>query len=42
MDRTATGLVRYGAPDGMHDDTVMATALGWQGVATGDMQVWLI
>lgn len=42
MDRTATGLVRYGAPDGMHDDTVMATALGWQGVAVGDMKVWLI
>jgi hypothetical protein len=27
--RTATGLVRYSAPEGMHDDGVMALALAW-------------
>ncbi|MCY4021055.1 MAG: hypothetical protein OXG39_16715 [Chloroflexi bacterium] len=26
------GGYRYGAPLGMHDDTVMATALAWHGV----------
>lgn len=29
-----TGRSRFGAPEGMHDDTVMALALAWQGVAT--------
>ena len=29
-DRTPGGLVRYGAPEGFHDDTVMAGALGWE------------
>lgn len=42
MDKTMSGLIRYGAPEGVHDDTVMACAIGWQGVATGDMQVWLV
>jgi hypothetical protein len=32
LDRTPSGMVRYGAPEGMHDDTVMALALAWQGV----------
>jgi phage terminase large subunit-like protein len=31
MDRTPSGLVRYGAPDGMHDDTVMSLAFAWHG-----------
>lgn len=31
-DRTATGLVRYGAPVGLHDDCVMALALAWRAV----------
>lgn len=30
---TQTGLVRYAAPDGMHDDTVIALALAWSGAA---------
>lgn len=34
-DRTASGMVTYGAPDGMHDDTVMALALAWQGQQIG-------
>lgn len=29
MSRTQTGLSRYSAPEGMHDDTVMARALGY-------------
>lgn len=32
MERLPGGLVRYGAPEGMHDDTVMALALAWSGV----------
>jgi hypothetical protein len=32
--RTPTGLVRYAAPAGFHDDTVIATALGWQACST--------
>ena len=30
-DRTPSGLLRYGAPAGIHDDTVMALALAWHG-----------
>ena len=30
---TSGGLMRYSAPDGGHDDMVMALAIGWQGVA---------
>ncbi len=33
MDRTATGLPKYGAPEGLHDDAVMALAIGWQSMA---------
>lgn len=32
LDRTPSGMVRYGAPEGMHDDCVMSLALAWQGV----------
>lgn len=31
--RNASGMPSYRAPDGMHDDGVMALALAWQGVA---------
>lgn len=34
-DHTPSGMVTYGAPDGMHDDTVMALALAWQGQQIG-------
>jgi phage FluMu gp28-like protein len=34
-ERTPTGTVRYGAPDGMHDDTVIALALAWYGATDG-------
>jgi hypothetical protein len=30
---TQTGLVRYAAPEGMHDDAVIALALAWSGAA---------
>lgn len=30
-ERLPSGLLRYGAPEGLHDDTVMALALAWHG-----------
>lgn len=33
MKRLPSGLMRYSAPEGMHDDTVMALALAWAVVA---------
>jgi hypothetical protein len=34
-EKLPSGLIRYGAPEGMHDDTVMALALAWwAGVAS--------
>lgn len=32
QERLPSGLVRYGAPHGQHDDTVMALAIAWHGV----------
>jgi len=32
MDRLPSGLIRYGAPSGQHDDCVMSLALAWSGV----------
>jgi hypothetical protein len=29
-----SGLLRYGAPSGQHDDTVMALAMAWHGVVS--------
>lgn len=31
--------IRYSAPDGMHDDTVIALALSWQGAITNDVYI---
>lgn len=31
-EKLPSGLVRYGSPEGLHDDTVMALALAWNGV----------
>ncbi|MGK3947049.1 hypothetical protein ABK046_52855, partial [Streptomyces caeruleatus] len=31
-EKLPSGLVRYGSPDGLHDDTVMALAIAWQGI----------
>lgn len=33
--QTATGLIKFGAPEGMHDDCVMSLAIAWQGVGGG-------
>lgn len=33
MERLPSGLLRYGAPDGGHDDCVMSLALAWHGAA---------
>lgn len=40
-ERLSSGLVRYNAPEGMHDDCVIALALAWWSVA-GDSNGWLI
>lgn len=41
MERLPSGLLRYSAPDGMHDDCVMSLALAWQGVAeAGPLLLW--
>jgi hypothetical protein len=32
-ERLASGLLRYGAPSGQHDDTVMALAMAWSAVS---------
>ena len=29
-----SGLTRYAAPEGLHDDCVMSLALAWQGLGT--------
>jgi hypothetical protein len=34
-ERLPSGLLRYGAPEGMHDDIVIALALAWWGGAAG-------
>jgi hypothetical protein len=34
MQRLPGGTFRYGAPEGLHDDTVMALALAWHGVGS--------
>lgn len=31
--RLPSGMLRYAAPEGLHDDCVMALAIGWQGLA---------
>lgn len=33
-----SGLVKYGAPSGLHDDCVMSLALAWYGASVGDME----
>jgi hypothetical protein len=33
MSQTPSKMIRYAAPEGMHDDTVISLALAWQGAA---------
>lgn len=35
-ERLPSGVLRYGAPEGMHDDTVIALALSWLGARAPD------
>lgn len=37
-EQLPSGLVKYGAPSGLHDDCVMSLALAWYGGATGGME----
>jgi hypothetical protein len=41
MARLPSGMTRYGAPEGLHDDTVMSLALAWSAVAdSGPLLLW--
>lgn len=41
MDRLPSGMTRYGAPEGMHDDCVISLALAWSGVTdSGPLLLW--
>ncbi len=41
LERLPSGLVRYGAPEGMHDDGVMSLAMAWWGCSsTGPLLLW--
>jgi phage terminase large subunit-like protein len=37
-ERLPGGMIRYSAPDGMHDDYVMSLALAWSGAATANTE----
>lgn len=37
MNRLPSGMLRYAAPDGMHDDTVISLMLAWQGFVFDDV-----
>ena len=39
VERLPGGGFRYNAPPGMHDDTVIATAIAWHGVQSGGLRV---
>lgn len=41
MERMASGLMRYSAPDGLHDDCVMSLAMAWHGVSHGSRSLLL-
>lgn len=38
MEKLPSGLMRYQAPEGMHDDCVMALALAWYGAGRGTVE----
>jgi len=38
--RLPSGMLRYTAPEGMHDDTVIALCLAWHGVANRTWYLW--
>ena len=41
METTKSGLIRYGAPDGMHDDMVMSLALCFSAIASSSRGIYL-
>ena len=40
MERTESGIIKYSAPDGYHDDIVMASVMGYVHIASHVMQVF--
>jgi hypothetical protein len=38
-EKLPSGLIRYGAPEGMYDDTVIAMAICWYGILRGNVEV---
>lgn len=40
MERLPSGVLRYSAPEGMHDDMVMAVALAWSGATNTPWLLW--
>lgn len=40
MERLPSGMLRYSAPEGLHDDCVMALALAWSGVNSTPWLLW--
>jgi len=42
MQRLPSGMARYSAPEGMHDDTVMALALAWHAVGRSPSEAELL
>jgi phage terminase large subunit-like protein len=40
--RNASGSFSYSAPDGMHDDCVMALAIAWNAISSGGINLGII
>lgn len=40
--RNASGSFSYSAPNGMHDDTVMALAIAWNGLSGNSVILWMM
>jgi phage terminase large subunit-like protein len=40
--RNASGSFSYSAPDGMHDDCVMSTAIGWNAISAGFFSLGIV
>jgi hypothetical protein len=38
-ERLPSGLMRYSAPDGMHDDIVMSLAIAWHAAQRGEARM---
>jgi hypothetical protein len=41
-EHSASGLLRYGAPSGQHDDCVMALAIAWSAISGQDQAVYTV